>query len=225
MCGRYQLDTELVEGEDLLGAILEFRLSPRFNAAPMQYLPIVRREQNGLSARTLRWGLIPTWAPDESFATKTINARSETVREKPAFREAFRLGRCLVPTTGFYEWKSHGRQKNPHLIRMQSSGVFAMAGLWSPWSNGEISLETFSILTIDPEGAIGDLHHRMPVILSAEAQRRWLDPEASPEELTSLLRPRRAEELEIFAVSHRVNAVANDDPDCARPAAVQQTLL
>ena len=225
MCGRYQLDAEFEEGSELLGALLEFELRPRYNAAPMQYLPIIRREGQGNAVRQLRWGLVPNWAPDQSFAHKMINARSESVHEKPAFKESFRLGRCLIPSTGFYEWKSMGKYKQPHLIRMQSSPIFAMAGLWSPWSMGEEALETFTVLTTDPQGALSGLHHRMPVILSPEAQHAWLDPETSPRDLLALLQPRRATELDIFPVSERVNSVSNDDPECARPTAIQQSLI
>ena len=108
---------------------------------------------------------------------------------------------------------------------MKTQKIFAMAGLWSPWSNHEASIETYSIPTVDPAGAIGDLHHRMPVILTPEAQHAWLHPDTSAEDLLALLQPRRADELEIFPVSDRVNTVTNDDPQCAQPAAVQQSLL
>ena len=221
MCGRYQLDVELEQGEALLDAILEFDLAPRYNAAPMQTLPIVRNEAHGRTVRRLRWGLIPQWAPDQSFASKMINARSETVREKPAFRDAFRFGRCLIPTTGFYEWKT----KQPHLIRMPLQPIFAMAGLWSPWRDGQTELETFTVLTTDPRGALGDLHHRMPVILDQAHWASWLNPDSKPDPLLALLEPRIADEFEIFPVSDRVNSVSNDDPDCAKPAPYQQSLI
>ena len=225
MCGRYQLDVELESGAELLGAILEADFEPRYNAAPMQMLPVVRRRHQTRSVAPLRWGLVPDWANDESFAHKLINARSETVVEKPAFKAAFRFGRCLVPTTGFYEWKTTGRYKQPHLISMRSTPIFAMAGLWSPWSDGNQALETFTVLTVDPRDALAGLHDRMPVILDPGAQQTWLNPESSPQELTALLQPRRADELKIFPVSERVNSVKNDDPACARAVPVQQSLI
>ncbi|MCA9539782.1 MAG: SOS response-associated peptidase [Myxococcales bacterium] len=218
MCGRYQLaiDPKLLERS--FGAQIEMPFGERYNIAPTQRAPAVRVEEGVRVFRSLRWGLVPGWAKDLSIGNKMINARGETVAEKPSFRSAFRKRRCLVPSTGFYEWKRQGKAKQPHRIRLADAEFFAMAGLWEFWQSPEgAPIETFTIITCDPAGALGDLHNRMPVILDPARFDEWLDPRTPGEALQRLIAPRRAEELEIVPVSDRINSVYNDDPEAAQP--------
>jgi putative SOS response-associated peptidase YedK len=200
-------------------------LVPRFNIAPTQSVPIVRElkvVRSGVAGRelaTVRWGLIPAWAKDPSIGNRTINARAEGVAEKPAFRAAFRSRRCVVPASGFYEWKREGRgPKRPYLIRRRDGEPIGFAGLWESWhdpTTGE-AVESCTIITCAPNGPLAELHDRMPVILDPADYDRWLDPKAPrPEEL---LRPCPAGWLEAVPVGTRVNSPANDDEGIVQPA-------
>jgi len=153
-----------------------------------------------------------------------INARGETITEKPSFREAIQRRRCIVPATGFYEWARVGKAKQPYLITLRQTTLFGMAGVWDRWDGPDGPMETFTVITVDPRGALS-LHDRMPVILAPEAYADWLDPQSGARTILDLLRPRGAEELALTAVSDRVNSVAHDDPGCAAPAAVQTSLF
>lgn len=227
MCGRYQLT---VDPQQLgMAFTREGRqpvevepFTPRFNIAPTQRVPVVRADGRALTIRLLRWGLVPHWAKDLKIGARMINARSETVADKPAFRSPFKRRRCLVPATGFYEWKRQGKVKLPHLIRVREADVFAMAGIWSHWRPKDdpdeaAPIETFSVLTCDPQGALGDLHHRMPVILHPDHWSRWLDPDAERAALLELARGTPAEVLEIRRVSQAVNSVRNEGPALVEP--------
>ncbi len=224
MCGRYQLTARYEEIEEAFDAEGEVDFAPRYNIAPTQWAPVVRQ---GLSRRRLtplRWGLVPHWAPDTSRAGRMINARGETITKKPSFREAIQRRRCLVPATGFYEWARAGKVKQPYLITLRQTTVFGMAGVWERWDGPDGPMETFTVITVDPRGALS-LHDRMPVILAPEAYTDWLDPRSGPQTILDLLRPREARELALTAVSDRVNSVAHDDPGCAVPVAVQPSLF
>ena len=219
MCGRYALaisPTRLIEA---------FELPPdtrvpagRYNIAPTQAAPVVRFDANG--ARTLgllRWGLVPAWAKDASIGSRMINARSETVAEKPSFRAAYKKRRCLVPASGFYEWrKVPGGKKQPYFIRPAADDCMAMAGLWERWSasDKEEPIETFTILTTAANQAMEKLHDRMPVLVPREAFDRWLDP---TQEATDLLSPRDEPALSIYAVSTRVNSPTIDEQALIEP--------
>ena len=225
MCGRYtQLRSwsELVELYRITGTPTPLNLAARYNIAPTQTVPIVRRggDDDDPARRELamvRWGLIPFWAKDASIATKTINARAETVAEKPAFRAAFRHRRCLIVADGFYEWQATGGRKQPHYITLGGDEVFAFAGLWERWgdSAGE-SIESCTIIVTVAAASLSAIHDRMPVILRAGAFEAWLDPNLPPERAKTMLVPFEGA-LTIRPVSTRVNAVRNDDADCLAP--------
>jgi putative SOS response-associated peptidase YedK len=164
----------------------------------------------------MRWGLIPAWAKDAASSYKMINARSETAAARPAFREAMRRRRCLIPADGFYEWKRAGKEKLPYCFTLAGDAVFAFAGLWERWKNplGEM-VESCAILTTTANEIMRDVHDRMPVILAPDAYNRWLDPSFTRvEELQPLLQP-YAGSMRRYRVSQRVNQVKYDDPECA----------
>ena len=195
------------------------RQPPRYNIAPTQEVPVVRTKENGDGYRAdpLRWGLVPGWADDPSIGTRLINARSETVREKPAFRSSFASRRCVVPASGFIEWKTQGREKEPHYIFRADGELMLFAGLWSRWSREEReSLETFTILTCPPNAFMEPLHDRMPVVLSAESSLEWLDEERTTDALADLLAPPAEDVLASHGVSKRINNVRNDDEACLK---------
>ncbi len=223
MCGRYWLVTPA----DVLASRFRVRgervpLVPRWNAAPGQDLPIVRADPVVKGARVLepmRWGLVPSWAGAPEDAGRPINARSETAADKPSFREPLRRTRALVPADGFFEWRKGDRGREPFAIRLKSRRPFAFAGIFDTWKpRSGPPVRTFAILTTRPNELVGSLHDRMPVILPPEDEDLWLDPDVQdPAALTPLFEPLNEEAMEIFAVSPRVNAPANDDPSVLEP--------
>lgn len=222
MCGRYALNST---PQELMSA---FRLAecadfrPRFNIAPLQVVPVVRERPNGERvAHLLRWGLLPAWAKDESLAGKMINARAETLAEKPAFRAAFRARRCLIPASGFYEWQALTGGKQPWFIHGADSELLAFAGLWERWQpEGRPPLDTFTIVTTSANDMMTPLHERMPVILKPADQGPWLARGTAPEMLAPLLAPAAEAALTRYRVSPRVGKVGNDDRDCLAPVSV-----
>lgn len=221
MCGRFTLTTPI---ETLVET---FQLSsvpedsaPRYNIAPTQSVAaVLTDEEEHRHLAWLRWGLIPAWAKDPSIGNRMINARAETMAEKPAFRVALQRRRCLVLADGFYEWQRVEGGKQPIYIRMADGRPFAFAGLWERWraSDGS-SLDSCTILTTGPNELVRPIHDRMPVILPPEAYDLWLDPTVrSAEPLLPLLRPYRAGVMTAFPVSPLVNNPANDDPRCIEP--------
>lgn len=217
MCGRYTLSQT---GElPAVFEISEIRIPPRFNIAPTQEVPIVRiSENNQRQLDIFRWGLIPSWTRDAVRASSLINARSETAESKPAFREAYRRRRCLVPADGFYEWKSLAGAKQPYLVRMSNLSLFAFAGLWESLRRGAgKELHTFTILTCQPNDLVAGIHNRMPAILPRETYDRWLDPATLSCELKSLLAPYPGDQMSAFPVGRLVNSPRNDVPDCMEP--------
>jgi putative SOS response-associated peptidase YedK len=190
---------------------------PRYNIAPTQ--PILAIANNRADRfEHFHWGLIPSWAKDPSIGNRMINARVETLAEKPAFRTALRRRRCLVPADGFYEWKKdpRGKTKTPMHIRMKSGDVFAFAGLWETWHSPDGSVvPSCTLITTEPNELMTDIHDRMPVIVRREDYQRWLDPaEREPGELTDMLKPYPAGEMEARAVSRTVNNPKNDSAEC-----------
>jgi putative SOS response-associated peptidase YedK len=168
----------------------------------------------------LQWGLIPSWANDPKIGNRLINARAESASDKPAFRAAFRRRRCLIPTDGFYEWLKKGSQKQPYLIRMRDGQPFAFAGLWEFWhGQNEREIESFTILTTEPNELAAQIHNRMPAILNPDDYQAWLDPdEQDVEKLKGLLKPAPAQAMVAYPVSKRVNSPAIDDPACIAPS-------
>jgi len=164
----------------------------------------------------LRWGLVPSWAKDPSIGVRMINARAETIAEKPSFRSAFKHRRCLIPTDGYYEWAKAGKKKQPYFIRMKDRQPFAMAGLWESWKSPEgETIETFTIITCEANSMMKPFHHRMPVILDEELWGEWLDPENNDvDRLKGYLVPYDSSKMEAFPVSPLVNNPRNDSPQC-----------
>ncbi|MFQ6046991.1 MAG: SOS response-associated peptidase, partial [Gemmatimonadales bacterium] len=197
------------------------RLEPRYNVAPTQEVPVVREEPDG-SRRVviMRWGLIPHWAKDPAIGNRMINARSETLPHKPAFKEPFQHRRCLVPADGFYEWQKTPHGKVPQFLRVDDGEIFAFAALWERWRGPETGpVETFTILTTQPNDLVRPIHNRMPVILEPDHYDLWLDPaQSDTHELSGVLRPYPAERMSAYPVSRYVNDPRNEGPECIAPS-------
>lgn len=222
MCGRYSITTAPEAIRRLFAVSDLINLEPRYNMAPMQSAPVVRIRDDARHLDMLRWGLVPSWAKDETKATSLINARSETADEKPSFRDAFAKRRCLVPADGFYEWQKRGAAKQPYRVCLEGGRPFAFAGLWERWKTPEGgALETFAILTVDADPRIAAIHDRMPAMLVAEDEfALWL--EGPPEQAKRILKPYGGAGLEAYEVSTRVGNVRNDDADLVRPLAAPE---
>lgn len=192
-------------------------LPPRYNIAPTQSVPsVVADEGSGRVLRMMHWGLVPRWAKDPSIGSRMINARSETVAEKPSFRSAMKRRRCLIPADGFYEWKKTEGGKQPYYIQLSSGKPFAFAGLHELWTGGgESALESCTIITTTPNELMAGLHNRMPVIISEEDFDEWLEPvELGADRRGELLAPWAGEPLVARPVSRTVNSPRNDSPAC-----------
>jgi len=221
MCGRFALFTLSENLARQFGVSGAPAVSPRYNIAPSQAVDAVRAAATGggREVASLRWGLVPSWAKDAAIGNRMINARSETVREKPAFRNAFRRRRCLIPASGFYEWQRREGQKQPYFVTMRDERPFAFAGLWDRWQGpDETAIESCTILTTAANAVVAPIHDRMPVIVSAAEYERWLDPALQDTEpLDGLLVPFPSEEMAAYPVSAKVNAPSNDDAECVAP--------
>lgn len=219
MCGRASLTKVEKELEARFHAsfyredIERYNPLPNFNIAPSHYHPVITNEDPD-HFHPFRWGLVPFWAKDEKIGYKMINARVETLAEKPSFRQALRNRRCIVPFDGFYEWKKTDGAKLPHFIHRKDSDIFSIAGLWEKWKepNSGKALFTFTLITLDASPAISKLHDRMPAMLLPEEEALWLQQDIPPEEVLTLIRPFPDELLEIYPVSTKVNNVRNNDP-------------
>jgi putative SOS response-associated peptidase YedK len=234
MCGRYSLFVPPADIEARFDATFAEPFQPRYNAAPRQSLPVIA-DADADTIDTMQWGFVPPWADDRSDF-EFINARAETLAEKPTFRDAFeqssdgdlRVGRCLVPADGFYEWTERNGAKQPYRVTLADEEPFAMAGLWAQWKpdqtqtgldafgGGDVDAEpetlaTFTIVTTDPNDLVADLHHRMAVILPAAREREWLT--ADSEAAGDLLQPYPDDEMQAYPVSTAVNDPSNDRPE------------
>jgi len=228
MCGRYTLRTPLnVLAQQFLFELgdlpPDLRFVPRYNIAPTQTVAIVRKLDAGgpRQLALVHWGLIPSWAKDARLAGSTINARGESLAEKPAFRSAFAKRRCLVLTDGYFEWQAVGKKKQPLWFRMKDERPFAFAGLWERWRGpagtpeGTPPLESCTIVTTSANRLSANIHDRMPVILDPVDYDQWLDPALSDKErLKALLVPFSEDAMKVEPVSTRVNSVKHDDPEC-----------
>lgn len=228
MCGRYRLTKNGIEFEDHFDAEIGVPLPQRWNIAPTDKVGTIRQDRHEPKRMLglMRWGLIPYWAKDISVGARAINAMSETAAEKPAFREAMRRRRCLVPADGFYEWKKlSAKEKQPYSFGMADDSLFAFAGLWERWRNPENQMiESFTILTTRANALLADVHDRMPVILRPEDYDLWLDPGVTDAaRVADLLQPFDPRMMRLYPVSTRVNRVGNDDPECAREIDLQRT--
>ena len=222
MCGRITQDLNLKMLFDryrLSAASSALNLEPRYNGCPTQDFVAVRRAGEERTLAKLRWGLVPGWAKDLKMGARMINARSETVHEKPAFRSAFRRRRCVVPVNGWFEWRRENGEKQPYWLRPASDEVFSLAGLWERWEKGEEPVETFTALTTAASPTLADIHHRQPVIVEDAALDEWLDPGTSLETLLALAGATNDGPFERRAVSTRVNSARNDDAKLLEPIA------
>ena len=220
MCGRFSLTKEEAEIEKRFQAKFYTNdLVKRYNVAPSQ-LSLVMTDAQPEKLQLFKWGLIPSWAKDKSIGYKMINARSETVFEKPSFKKLIQQRRCLVIADGFYEWQPlDGKKKQPFRIGLKSWDLFAFAGLWDEWSDketGEI-VQTFTILTTAANSLVAPIHDRMPVILEPKEENLWLTKGLSTEEILGLLSPFPESEMVVYPVSEQVNSPANDNPALIEP--------
>lgn len=217
MCGRYTLtasDSALIQAfelEDVSG------YKARYNIAPTQSVPIITSAAPK-RLTWMRWGLIPSWAKDPSIGSTLINARSETLDEKPSFKESFKRRRCLVPADGFYEWRKDGTSKKPQFIFLENRRLFAFAGLWDAWKNPQGEwVQSCTIITTEPNDVLRPLHHRMAVILNPDKYAPWLDPEMPTEALKPFFKPYPNDGLSLYEVSPLVNGTTADSPDLIVP--------
>jgi len=218
MCGRFALAATKQAISEYFGVLVHDDLPPRYNIAPTQQIVVVAHDGKKL-VQWMHWGLIPSWAKDPEIAARTINARAETAAEQPAFREAFRHRRCLIPAEGFYEWKPQARQaKQPYFIHLTESPLMGLAGLWDRWQSptGEI-IESCTVLTTTANDVLRPLHDRMPVILPPEHFDEWLNPSTPLPLIQSLLRPYPAQAMRAYPVGVQVSKPAHEGPDCIAP--------
>jgi len=220
MCGRYAI----VSAPEAIRALFAYadqpNFPPRHNVAPTQPVPIVRLMEGKRSFALVRWGLLPAWVKDPRTFSLLINARGESVNDKPAFRLAMRRRRCLFPADGFYEWRQEGRHRRPFFVRARCGGPLAFAGLWETWMgpNGE-ELDTAAIVTTRANRTLSTIHPRMPVVIAPDAFDLWLDcREVDADAAGALIAPAPEDALEAHEVSLAVNRVANDSPDLIVPA-------
>jgi putative SOS response-associated peptidase YedK len=221
MCGRYSITS----APEAIRALFRYEeqpdFPPRYNIAPTQPIPVVRLSEGKRHFCLMRWGLLPSWAKDPAAFSLLINARGETVCEKPAFRAAMKHRRCLIPADGFYEWQASGRGKQPFYIRAKSGAPLAFAGLWETWTgpNGE-EVDTATIVTTRANATLAALHDRMPVIVPPDAFDLWLDcTRVDARTAEALIGPAPDDQLEFWPVSTQVNRIANDHAGLPQPAA------
>ncbi len=221
MCGRFTMTIDPTHLQEAFPwAIIPNELNPRYNIAPSQPIAVIPNSgENILSMYT--WGLIPSWSKDPTIGNRMINARAETLAEKPSFRNAYRRRRCLILADGFYEWKQEPNRnsKTPMYIHMKNRNPFAFAGLWELWNSPDGSeIRSCTIITTQPNSLLEPIHNRMPVILPPDAYSRWLDPgEKQPAQLNELLIPFHSSEMEAYPVSKMVNNTQNDSADLIHP--------
>lgn len=214
MCGRYTLVKKAEDIEKRFHVqIEEDTLHPSYNAAPTQNLPVISNDNPGLAAY-YKWGLIPFWAKDAAIGNKLINARAETLLEKPAFKKSLQSKRCLVIADGFYEWQKNGKTKQPYRITLKDNGLFAFAGLWDEWKNEQGNkIRSFTIITTSPNALMESIHDRMPVILNPSDEKHWLSTNLKAEDALDLLQPYDAGKMQAYQVSKQVNSPANNMPE------------
>jgi putative SOS response-associated peptidase YedK len=222
MCGRYTIIVtleELLRRYDVSGSIMPAHM-PRYNVAPGQMVMAVIHDGKQNRLGQLRWGLIPEWAKDESAGYKMLNARAETLAEKPAFRNSFQRKRCLIPADSFYDWKRTEKGKQPMRILLKSQEIFSLAGLYDTWTAPDGSkISTCTVITTESNEMMAPIHDRMPVILRPQEESIWLDRQITKiDMLLPLLKPYSADEMYAYPVSERVGNVRNDDEACVLEA-------
>lgn len=211
MCGRYTLITDISRIAESFGVAPTLEAQPRYNIAPTQDIVTIRND-GGAQMSLMRWGLIPAWAKDETIGSRMINARAETLAEKPSFRNLLRSRRCLVVADGFYEWQGEGKHKTPMYITLQDDQPFAFAGLWDLWKSPEgYQVQSCTIVTTEPNELMASIHNRMPAILRPKSYEDWLNPQLRDDHvLTHLLKPYPTELMKARPVSKLVNNPRND---------------
>ncbi|MDR3707644.1 MAG: SOS response-associated peptidase [Capsulimonadaceae bacterium] len=227
MCARFTLYHSLAEVlERFDDPDVLFNVEPCYNIAPANTAAVILVDGNGRHLAGFRWGLTPVWAADESAGQKLINARAETLAEKPAFKNALRSRRCIIPADGFYEWVADGKERQPLYIRLSDASVFGIAGLWETWRRPDgRALHSFTIITIPANELIAAYHTRMPAMLRREDEAAWLDPVLTdPHAAMSLLKPFPSLEMVAFKVDKKVNRVGADDPSYIAPLLEEPTL-
>ena len=198
------------------------KYTPRFNIAPEQIsptIPVIVRHKGGNECRLMHWGLIPAWAKDPTIGNRMINARAETLTEKPAFKHLVGSRRCIIPADGFYEWRKEGKRKVPMWVHLRNREAFGLAGLWDAWRKPEDGkVESFTIITTEPNELVRPIHNRMPAILSPEDEEHWLDASRTTfAKARSLLKPYPEELMDAHDVSPIVNSAKYDGPECIQP--------
>lgn len=224
MCGRYSFTLPPDAIRELFRVTTGLNLRPRYNIAPTQEAPVIGRDEaGGRALKMYRWGLVPRWSKAIPTSAPMINARAESIAEKPAFRDAFRKRRCLVPADGFYEWSKDkiAGDRRPWRIFAGDRPAFAFAGIWEAWRNpqggeGDL-LRSFAVVTTAANAKIAAIHDRMPVMLRREDEDAWLAADTAPDQLQAMLTPYPAELTDLYRVATHVNSVRNDDPDCIKP--------
>ena len=214
MCGRYFLHSTADKLTQLFGEMPMPLLEPRYNIAPTQPVPVVRQDAQGRREMVLvRWGLIPSWSKGPDTRYSMINARAETVAQKPAYRNAFRYRRCLLPADGFYEWHAAAAGKQPYVLRARGHAPMALAGLWEHWQDADGNeIESCTVLVREANAQVRPVHERMPVVIGPETFDLWLDIHAQkPQPLETLLAAQQPPELEIYPVGRAVNSPRNDN--------------
>ncbi len=219
MCGRFALSAPVETIRQHFKLREDIVLQPRYNIAPSQQVAVVREAVPGVNKLVMmRWGLVPSWASDLKFSNMLINARAETLHQKPSFSVPFKKSRCLLPADGFYEWRAVPglKTKQPYLVRMQNGGVFAFGGLWSSWkdkTSGEI-VESCTIITTEPNILLAEIHNRMPVIIQPDHYATWLGQHSDPAALKELFSPVDPAGMICHPVSTLCNSTKIDSPDC-----------
>lgn len=214
MCGRFAVSITTDQIEKLIPGISKLDIPRNYNVAPSQSIAALKQGSHDIDF--FHWGLIPFWAKDKSISYKMINARSETVHEKASFKNSLKKRRCLIPASGYYEWKKEGKDKQPYYIKPKKDELFLFAGLWESWTdkeNGEI-IESASIITTDANKQISDVHHRMPVFITKDLVDTWMKQDYQLDELQSLMLPNSRVDVEFYPVSKMVNKPINNSPEC-----------
>ena len=223
MCGRFVQYSPLQTIQQILDVgTVSFEVIPNYNVAPTQKIITVIKHNNENKLEKLHWGLVPFWAKDISIGSRMINARAETVSQKPSFRNAFRKRRCLIPADGFYEWKGEKGNKQPYYVSIPSGEPFSFAGLWETWTDKETGEESVykscTIITTAASESIREIHHRMPVILDPKFHEKWLNADIQdPKALQVIINVGIIHNMSFYPVSKLVNSVKNNDPNCIKP--------
>jgi putative SOS response-associated peptidase YedK len=216
MCGRYTLRSH----KNFYGVPASQLplLSPRYNIAPSQDVPVIIQVDDEREIVMLQWGLVPSWSKEaDKVGGGLINARAETLEQKPSFAESFLKRRCLIAADGFYEWKREGKWKQPYFFQMNDESVFAFAGIWDEWKSADQSIISCAIITTAANELVSTIHDRMPVILTDETHLAWLRDDADPRELKALLTPFPTAAMKSFPVREKVNSALVDEPELVEP--------